>query len=183
MKYVTGIFAALLAVLLLFLYPMYEQARSQDKLASAIVQEAAVQLIDSARTKGYLTPQVYQEFNAKLAATGNPYEVKLEHLHKRYGPDYGDPADPATFKGSFTTYYDGFYDTQILSVLFPNNGKAAEDDSRRYKMQVGDYVGISLRNVNRTPAAQLWDFLLNDNTGDRASITVNYEGMVLNEDY
>ncbi|OWA37357.1 hypothetical protein B9G55_04660 [Saccharibacillus sp. O16] len=183
MKYVIGIFAALIAVLLLFMYPLYEQVRTQDRLAASVAQDAAVLLIDSARTKGYLTPQVYQEFNAKLAATGNPYEVQLEHLHKRYGPDYSDPANPATFLGSFTTYYDGFYDEQILSVLFPNNGKSADDPSRRYTMQVGDYIGISIRNINRTPAAQLRDFLLNLNTGDDASITVNYEGMVLNEDY
>ena len=183
MKYVTGIFAALLAVLLLVIYPLYEQVRSQDKLASAVVQEAAVLLIDSARTKGYLTSQVYQEFNAKLAATGNQYEIKLEHLHKRYGPDYSDPANPATFQGSFTTYYDGFYEDQILSVLFPANGAAADDPSRRYMMQVGDYIGVSVHNVNRTPAAQLRDFLLNDNSQGSASITVNYEGMVLNEDY
>ncbi|NGZ74501.1 hypothetical protein [Saccharibacillus alkalitolerans] len=183
MKYVTGIFAALLAVLLLFMYPLYEQARSQDKLANAVVQGAAVRFVDNVRTKGYITPRIYEEFNAQLAATGNQYDVELEHLHKRYSPDYSDPADPATFRGSFTTFYDGFYNEQILPVLFPDNGRSSDDPSRRYTMQVGDYIGIRLKNVNRTAAVQLWDFLMNDNTEENAAILMNYEGMVLNEDY
>ncbi|MDO3412849.1 hypothetical protein QWJ34_23990 [Saccharibacillus sp. CPCC 101409] len=183
MKYITGIFAALLAVLLLFMYPLYEQARSQDKIAGAIVQGAATHFIDGARTKGYITPQMYEEFNAQLAATGNAYEVELEHLHKRYSPDYSDPANPATFQNSFTTFYDGFYSEQILGVLFPDNGRDKKDSGRRYEMQVGDYIGIELKNINRTAAAQLWDFLMNDNTQEHAAILMNYEGMVLNEDY
>lgn len=183
MRYVTGIFAALLAVLLLFLYPLYEQARSQDKIANTVVQGAATHFIDSIRTKGYITPQIYEEFNAQLAATGNQYDLQLEHLHKRYSPEYEDPANPATFKNSFITFYDGFYNEQILAVLFPDNGRRADDPARRYKMQVGDYVGIKLKNINRTAAVQLWDFLMNDNTGDSATIVMNYEGMVLNEDY
>lgn len=183
MKYVTGIFAALLAVLLLFMYPMYEQARSQDKIAGSIVQGAAARLVDSARTKGVLTPQMYEEFNAQLAATGNQYEVELEHLHKKYNPDYSDPARADTFQNSFTTFYDGFYNEQILPILFPDNDAPPEDDSRIYKMQVGDYIGIRLKNVNRTAAVQLWDFLVHDNTEDAASVMMNYEGMVLNEDY
>ncbi|GGO07224.1 hypothetical protein [Saccharibacillus kuerlensis] len=183
MKYITGIFAALLAVLLLFMYPLYEQARSQDKIANAIVQGAATHFIDSVRTKGYITPQMYEEFNTKLAATGNQYDVQLEHLHKRYNPDYNDPANPLTFQGSFTTFYDGFYTEQILAVLFPDNGRSPEDAARRYTMEVGDYIGVKLKNVNRTAAVQLWDFLMNDNTEENAAVLMNYEGMILNEDY
>ncbi len=182
MNYITGIFAALLSVLLLFMYPLYEQARSQDKIANLVVQAAVTRFVDSARTKGYITPQMYETFNAQLAATGNPYEVRLEHLRKRYVPEYGDPADPSTFKNRFTAFYDGFYNEQILAVLFPNLISSADDPARRYDMQVGDYIGIKLENVNRTAAVQLWDFLMNDNTDENATVAINYEGMVLNED-
>lgn len=183
MKYVTGIFAALLAVLLLFMYPLYEQARSQDKIANNVIQSAATHFIDSARTKGYVTPLMYEEFNAQLAATGNQYEVEIEHLHKRYFPEYSDPANPATFQNSFSTFYDGFYNEQIIPVLFPADSRQKDDPSRWYTMQVGDYIGIKLKNINRTAATQLWDFLMNDNTEENASILMNYKGMVLNEDY
>ncbi|MGC6586205.1 hypothetical protein ACPV3A_14705 [Paenibacillus sp. Dod16] len=184
MKYVTGIFAALLTVLLLFLFPLYEQARSQDKIANAIVQSASTQFIDSARTKGYITPQMWNDFNSQLAATGNQYDVKLEHLHKLISPNYSDPADPATFQGDFTTYYTAYFNDQIMPVMFPNNNTVPIDDaSRRYIMQVGDYIGINLTNTNRTAATQLWDFLMNDNTGQSASVLMNYKGMIVNEDY
>jgi len=183
MKYVTGIFAALLAVLLLFMYPLYEQARSQDKIANIVIQSAATHFIDSARTKGYITPKMYEEFNAQLAATGNQYEVELEHLHKQISPDYSDPANPVTFQNSFTAYYSGFYNQQILAVLFPDSALPSDDPGRRYTMQVGDYIGIQMTNKNRTAATQLWDFLMSDNTQENSTVLMNYEGMVLHEDY
>lgn len=183
MKYVTGAFAAILTIFLLFFYPLYEQARSQDKIANTIIQSASTQFIDSARTKGYITPQMWDDFNTQLAATGNQYDVKLEHLHKLTSPIYSDPANPATFQGDFTTYYTAYYNDQIMPVMFPNNTLPNDDKTRRYIMQVGDYIGINLKNTNRTTATQLWDFLMNDNTEQSATVLMNYKGMVLNEDY
>ncbi|MCQ4085595.1 hypothetical protein [Saccharibacillus sp. JS10] len=183
MKYITGIFAALLAVLLLFMYPLYEQARSQDKLANITIQGAATHFIDRTRTKGYITPTMYEEFNAQLAATGYSYDVELKHMHKLTSPDYSDPANTSTFQNSFTTYYSEFYNEQILAVLFPNITLPKDHANRRYTLQVGDYIGIEIVNKNRTAATQLWDFLMNDNTEGNSTVIMNYEGMVLYEDY
>lgn len=165
-------------------YPLYQQAERQDNLSQTVVHKAVTEFVDAARTKGYITPKMYLEFSQNLGATGNVFDVKMEHLHKKYNPDYADPADPNSFKNSFKDYYDGHYTEEIMEVLFPDNSAETEDsDLRRYKMGAGDFFTVKVRNENRTMATIIFDFLTAGNTGDNSKIVMNYGGMVINEDW
>ncbi|KAI7257654.1 hypothetical protein KC345_g10744 [Hortaea werneckii] len=175
--------AVFIAVVLMFGYPLYQQARNQDDLSQLVVQSAVTSFVDAARTKGYITPNMYLEFNLKLGATGNRYDVQMEHLHKKYNPVYSNPADPNTFKDSFDTYYDGHYMPEIMTVLFPNTTLGADDISRRYVMAEGDFFTVKVKNVNRTMATVLGDFFTGGNTSSNVKVFVPYGGMVINEDY
>lgn len=175
---ILGVF---IAVILLFAYPLYQQAQRQDDLSQIVVHSAITAFVDAARTKGYVTPQMYLEFNSKLGATGNQYDIQMEHLHKKYHPEYSDPADPGSFQKSFSTYFDGHYTSEIMSVLFPVKGGAASD--KRYYMSAGDFFTVKVKNINRTMATVLQDFLIAGNTGSNVKIYIPYGGMVLNEDY
>ncbi|MDR0271420.1 hypothetical protein [Paenibacillus sp.] len=177
------ILGVLIALILMFAYPLYQQAQRQDTLSQIVVHSAVTEFVDAARTKGYITPAMYSDLTRKLGATGNQYEIKMEHLHKKYHPVYTDPADSKTFKDSFTTYFDGHYTDEIMKRLFPNNSLGLEDNNRRYFMGEGDFFTVKAKNINRTMATVLQDFFLNGNTGDNTRVYMPYGGMILNEDY
>ncbi|OAB38445.1 hypothetical protein PGLA_20350 [Paenibacillus glacialis] len=177
---ILGIF---IAVVLLFGYPLYQQALRQDELSQIVVHSAVVEFVDASRTKGYITPKMYLDFNKKLGATGNQYDIQLEHLHKKYNPDYTDPANPSSFVDSFTTYFDGHYTEEVMKILFPNNTNALDNEHRRYVMAVGDFLTVKVKNNNRTMATVLQDFFTNSNTGSNIKVFMPYGGMVINEDY
>ncbi len=177
---ILGVFIALI---LMFGYPLYQQAQRQDNLSQIVAQSAVTEFVDASRTKGYITPTMYSDLTRKLGATGNQYDIAMEHLHKKYMPEYVDPADPTGFKNSFTTYFDGHYTDEIMKRLFPDNTLAIDNPERRYVMAEGDFFTVKVKNINRTMATILQDFFLNGNTGDNTKIYMPYGGMVINEDY
>lgn len=175
--------AAFLALALLVVYPLYQAAERHDDQIQTVVHQAVTEFVDAARTKGYISPQMYLQFNERLGATGNVYEVSIEHLHKKYNPVYTDPANPASFQNSFDTYYDGHYTEEIMKVIFPEANIPEDSDTRKYKLAVNDFIKVQVKNKNRTMATILNDFILVGNSGDVPKIFMPYGGMVLNEDY
>lgn len=183
MNAISKMIAAILAVLLLYVFPIADSYEKQDDISFLITNKLIVNFADSVRNKGHITPAMYNDLVQALGLTGNTFDIQIEHLHKRYTPVYTDPADSGTFQLKFEVNYDGFYHEQIMSVLFPDNGLLVDDPNRIYKLNVGDYVSVTVRNTNRTNATLLRDFLNQSNTGDGTIINIPYGGMVLNEDY
>lgn len=168
----------------MLIFPLYHQAEKQDALSQTVVHKAVTEFVDAARTKGYITPKMYLEFSQNLSATGNVFDIQMEHLHKKYNPEYADPSNPNTFKNSYQDYYDGHYTDEIMNVLFPENtGQPEDSDTRRYKMGLNDYFNVKVKNQNRTMATVLSDFITAGNSGGFSKIFMNYGGMVINEDH
>jgi hypothetical protein len=175
--------AAILAVLLLYVYPIADSYEKQDEISFLMTNKLVVNFVDSVRNKGHITPTMYNDFVQALELTGNTFDIHMEHLHKRYTPVYTDPANSETFQSKFDVNYEGFYHGQIMAVLFPDNDLLIDNPSRIYKLTVGDYISVTVRNTNRTNATLLRDFLNQSNTGDSTIINIPYGGMVLNENY
>lgn len=176
-------FAAFLAVLLLYMVPAGESARRQDDLSRIVVHQSVTKFVDSVRMKGYVSPQMYQDFTRELGVTGNLYEIAMEHQHKKYDPEYRDPSDPETFQNRFAVVYDAYYEAEILGHLFPDTDLPLDDRSRIYKLTAGDFFQVKVSSQNRTPSIVLFDALTGSNSGNKSVITFPYGGMVLNEDY
>ncbi len=85
------IFALVLAVLLLFIYPTKNEFERLDETSRIYVLTETSKFVDSVRNLGYITPVMYKEFASRLSSTNNLYEIKLEHRKKRYDPVYDDP--------------------------------------------------------------------------------------------
>lgn len=182
MNPIPKILALLLIVVLIFIYPLSKELSQQDDLSYLLVHKATTEFVDAVRDKGYITPQMYEDFVQLIHKTGNLYDISLAHEQKRVVPVYTDPANPSTFQNRYETHYDGQYTSQILSVLFPNNTKPKNDESRKYKLYVGDYFNVVVKNINRTTGDYIRDFI-NLNHTDRHRIYIPYGGMVLNEDH
>lgn len=171
--------AALLAVLLLFLFPALQTAQRQEDIRYLAAYRTLVQFTDAVRNKGLVTPAMYEDFVRDMEQNGGGYEVELEHRHKIYHPEYGDPADPGTFLNDFSVVYDAFYTADILKVLFPS-GTGQEGEP--YKLQEGDFFAVTALDHARSPLDIFSEFLYNG-AGHEKSSLLTYGGMVLNEDY
>ncbi|MGF7047497.1 hypothetical protein J2T13_002002 [Paenibacillus sp. DS2015] len=177
--------SVILALLLLYIYPTAEGAQRQDDLSQIVVYNVVTEFVDAVRVKGYITPSMYNEFLQSLHVTGNDYEVQMEHRHKKYHPEYTDAANATTFQDTFSVVYEGFYEASILAILFPDSGLPKDSDSRKYKMMVGDFFKVTVKNTNITPGTIMSDFLygIRELSKGRTVIVFPYGGMVLNEDY
>ncbi|MDQ0110652.1 hypothetical protein [Paenibacillus harenae] len=175
--------AAIVACLLLFIYPTGKSYEQQDQLAYSIAYKSVTNFTDSVRSKGYITPAMYREFESELDATGNLYSIELQHDEKRYHPLYSDPADDATFQNDFDVYYEARYTADIMDVLFPEDGSSVTEEDRKYLLKQYDYFTVHVVNTNRTKATLVREFLNMGFSGNADRINIPYGGMVLNEDY
>ncbi|MEW4371682.1 hypothetical protein [Paenibacillus kandeliae] len=174
------IFAALLAVLLMGIWPIYTAYSSQDSNSQIIVLNTVTKFVDSVRDKGYITPEMYQQFEDQLYLTGNTYDIQMEHQHKRYDPVYNDDG---SFQDSYQVNDEGYYNSQIRAKLFPAGNDNIHDPARMYKLAAGDYFSVTVKNTNRTMATLMGDLLFNGGSAPNEKIVIPYGGMVLNEDY
>ncbi|MBY0023464.1 hypothetical protein H7K28_16305 [Paenibacillus polymyxa] len=180
---ISKLLGALLAVLLLYIVPAAQAAERQDDISGLNTYHSTVHFVDMVRTKGYITPTMYNDFIRDLELTGNTYEVHLEHMHKKYVPNYADAAKPDSFLGNYEVVYDSYYNPQILPVLFPDHSQPKSEQIRRYTLMAGDYFTVRLYNTNRTPADLYKSWLLGGIDNDNPAVSASYGGMVLNEDY
>ncbi|MED4599653.1 hypothetical protein P9314_02905 [Paenibacillus validus] len=182
MNSISKIFALLIAILLLYLYPISAAFDQQDDVSELVVLKATTAFVDAVRDKGYVSPTMYNDFLETIAATGNTFDVQMEHGSKKYVPVYDDPTRPETFRGSYEVHYYTYYNAQILPVLFPNSTAGKDDVARRYKLWVGDTFAVTVENTNRTPGTTLFDFL-NQAISPIEKIYLPYGGVVRNEDH
>lgn len=175
--------AGMLAALLMLVIPLLDTYQKQEKLSYNVASNAVTTFVDAARNKGYLTPSMYADFFSSLHSAGNYYEVTIEHLSKRYIPVYLDPTDPSTYQNQTQVHYEAFYTDEILKILFPDSTDPIDDPSRVYKLEVGDFITITVKNMNRTNATILKEALFNIQNSETVSIYYTYGGMVHNEDY
>lgn len=173
--------AALLSVLLLFIFPLSDFLQRQEDMNYLSVTRSASVFTDSIRDRGYVTPTMYNEFLAQLAKTGEAYEVRMEHYEKRYEPIYLDPLLHQTFQEDFMIRYLATAHEDIMKVMFPSNLIAAPDDQqRRYNMQSGDFFSVDIQRISASKASILQQWLLGTAPG-RSNEVITAGGMVRNE--
>ena len=182
MDSLSKVFAVLIAILLLYVFPISAAFDNQDDVSELIALREVTAFVDAVRDKGYISPAMYTEFEQALQATGNTFDIQMEHGHKRYDPVYSDPARPETFLGKYEVHYDTFYSSQILPVLFTDSAVTKDDPGRRYNLQEGDTFMVTVKNTNRTSGTILHD-ALNNASSPSEKIFIPYGGIVRNEDH
>lgn len=149
------IFSMLLAVILMFVFPIMDTWERQDDISYMAVYSIVVEFVDSARNLGYITPEMYDKFVQNISSTGNRYDVTLEHRERIYS----------------INAYKNVYTTQIEDVLYNQN--------KKYTMKAGDYLYVSVKNTNRTQSTLMKEVLY-ASPQETFKIGVPYGGMVRN---
>ncbi len=165
------IFSILLVVILLYVIPIMHTFERQDDITYSVVYTETHKFIDSVRDLGYMTDTMYNELKKKISATGNLYQIELEHYKKQYVPVYDDKTHQ--FLEEYTIVYDGTYTENIEEVL---------SSSGSYSMDIGDFVYIEVKNQGKTKAAVIRDYLYVNQT-THPTIFVRGGGMVRNENH
>ncbi len=78
----------LIGLAILFLVPLIYIGLKQDDLIRSVVSEQTAQIVDETQSHGYLSKDMYEQFQQSLSKTGQLYDIKLEHKEKILEPEY-----------------------------------------------------------------------------------------------
>lgn len=84
------IIAIFLAAILMFVFPLMAVSNTQDSVSQVAVQSLVAEFVNNAASKGKITMDDYTGFLSKLNATGNTYDVQLEHKIMTTNPNKGE---------------------------------------------------------------------------------------------
>ena len=57
-----------------------------DDISYSLALKITSNFVDNVTAKGYLTKEMYNDYISRLSVTGNVYDVKMEHVAKKYEP-------------------------------------------------------------------------------------------------
>lgn len=140
------ILGILLAGILLYVTPLISAYEREDALIASYVDTETREFSEKIQEIGYLDKNMYMDFTSKLAATGNVYDIELEHLSKNYEKE-------SFLKQTDYTedlYYNGTYEEDILDEINIGN---------KYKMKVGDFFFVTVKNKNLTKSQTIGKIL------------------------
>lgn len=101
------VFSILISVIILFLLPLYIAFEKMDDISYSMALKITTNFVDNVTSKGYMSKEMYNDFISQLAITGNSYDVKIEHVSKKYNPAYYiyDDAGNITKVLDYSLYY------------------------------------------------------------------------------
>ncbi len=119
----------IIAVLLMFFFPLLYFGLRTDSAAQQVVETKSADIMDTVRTQGYLTKDMYDTFLGQLDATGNVYDVHMEHKELALEPEYRLKS-PEEVTGDQDDAWNGenIYHYHPVSTELPNISDPANTD-------------------------------------------------------
>ena len=162
------ILAFIMAIILMFVAPMMTMYDRQDAITYSVAFSAIGELADMTRELGSLKSENYDAMTDLLTATGNTYDVQMEHYRKVYVPVYDATG---VFLNDYRISYEGSFNADIMTAL-----EATGD----YEMAAGDMFFVHVENSSKTRSQIIREILLNQ-SDDLPSIVIRSGGMIHHE--
>lgn len=167
------VFSVLISILIFFILPLYITFEKLDDISYSLALKITSNFVDNVTAKGYLSEEMYNDFITRLSVTGNVYEVKMEHVSKKYTPVYylynrNENSDNGKVKLkkdyseyinwlnnnpvsnnaklSYSTSEVKYSEKQILNVI-----KNKDNIKPFSEMSISDYVNINLEDIPVIP--------------------------------
>ncbi len=166
-----SIFAIVLSVVLMFIFPLMTMADRTDDISQLTVDIATVQFVDEVRTTGIITQSEYNKFISNLGSTGNTYNIQMEVKIKDENPARNMITSSGNTDIGENVYYS-IYTSQIMSILESN------ENNGEYKLKEGDVFSASVNNTNLTISQQLKNFFYTVVGKDTYIIAASHAGLV-----
>ena len=167
------IFATIVAAIIMFLFPMLDTWERQDDLSYMAAYTAVVDTVDAVRNTGRLTDDMYADLLSAVTATGNRFNIQLEHREYVVVPK--GAANPDGSYNEYEMVYLTHYTDEILSHL-----NDATKNNEYIEFNKGDFFYISLKNTNKTQATVMKQNLYGTKM-ETFKIGVPYGGQIKNE--
>lgn len=164
------IVAILLAVILMFVFPLMSVAERTDDMSSLSVQTATTEFVDNSRAIGKITMANYQKLVSALQATGNTYDIEIEV--KILDENVGKKSAWTSGTVIGENIYYSVYTAQIMEVLTAENGTSS------YNMSEGDILSVSIKNTNKTMAQTIRGAFYSISGNDTYQISAQHSGIV-----
>lgn len=116
-----GVIIVILLAFVFGVYPAFRQSEVVEKNTKLAANAAMVEFVDTVRAKGYVDVGDYERFLHTLDASYAVFDVQMEYYKKNLEPLYTNPDDYSTFQNSFSVRYDGYFNKDILGVLYPGS--------------------------------------------------------------
>ena len=167
---VIAVFAALLKM---FIFPLMWTANSQEEISQISVQTLVADFVNTVAKKGKLTRDDYDNFETKLYATGNTYDIEIEIQVLDDNPGKKIVYSSPNLIGE-NVYYSIFTSTIMddLNDVNKNNQKV---------LKKGDYIIVKVKNTNITLATQIKNFLYRIVGKDTTTISASATALIIND--
>jgi len=149
---IIGVF---LVATLMFIVPLMAMTERNDDIAQTVIQTAVSNFVDTVSNAGTIKPSDYEELNAKLASTGNTFEITIEVQHLDENPGKKGTSTSGDLVGENLRY--STFTSEILDHMYPTEGDI-DNMTRNYPLKKGDNIIVTVRNTNKTLAQQLRSF-------------------------
>ena len=135
----TTVIGILIAVLLLFVFPIMAIADRNDDVAQQAALAAISDFAYSVSSEGAITVENYEKCLSDLATTAHTYDVEIEvkHLDENIGNKSAWTSSSVIGENE----YYSVYTSQILDQL---------DSVKKYPLKEGDYITVIARNTDLT---------------------------------
>ena len=153
-----------LAVVLLFFAPMLILAQKQEMIMESYVFAKTAYLVEHIRSDGYLSKQMYEQYERQLALTGFLYDIEMEHKKPVY---YKEDES-----GNYKKQYQKEYEEIILE------GVLGEEET--YRMKRGDLFFIKVTSRTKSLADRMKSYFFIP-TDTAPAIQVELGGLIRDE--
>lgn len=169
------IIAVFVAAVLLFIVPLVTLTNRNDNVTQENVKLIVEEFVTEIKNTGKLSKTAYQNFENRLVATGNTYDIEVEIHHLDENP--GKKTAQANYTKIGENVYYTEYTTQVLNKIGIKVGEdTASGDTMLLKE--GDMVYVSVKNENSTAAQTLKSSLFNYSNAGEYVISASSSGMV-----
>lgn len=160
------VIAIFVAAIFLFVVPLVTLTERNDNVVQENVKLIVEEFVTDIKNTGKLTNAKMQDFENRLAATGNTYTIEMELQILDENP--GKKTTQANYKKIGENVYYSEYTTQIYDKLKTGD----------ISLKEGDFIYVGVTNQNSTAAQTLKSsFLSFSNSGEHV-ISANSSGMV-----
>lgn len=165
------IIALFVGAVLLFVVPIVTLTTRNDNVTQENVKLIVEEFVTDIKNTGLLTTEKYQNFENRLSATGNTYNIEMEIQHLDENP--GKKLTQSNYTKIGENVYYSEYTTQILDKILTKDGT-----QKSIQLKEGDMVYVGVSNENATAAQNLKGSFLNFSNAGEEVISAKSSGMV-----
>ena len=163
------IIALFVAAVLVFVVPLVTLTERNDNVVQENVKLIVEEFVTDIKNTGELTQAKYQDFQNRLSATGNEYNIEMEIQYLDENP--GKKLEQSNYTKIGENVYYSEYTSQILNKLNSSS-------SKKITLKEGDLIYVGVTNQNSTTAQTLKSSFLSFSNDGEYVISADSSGMV-----